>query len=862
MNHFAPIVSAMNTDKQDTAQPSLTATSDVEGTPKKKAKTEPTKRSALVELKNGRPVFKQKQLSLEKMSETMQEMVKFRELLEQKLESKSEEPLTSIPDEHKPLIVKLVYESEKTLPAISKSIQHNLLPPSDPDSDSSSAALLPIDVIEKTIKSLMTRVDYGLELKDIPGIGIGKESGGKVPASWHLWRWEVKDEFRDWLPKSVREKVEGRVGERKQAKESIKALFESFTPTERDTVLGIKSNTGKDKSNVDNTVDLTLDIEVKKGGNQRDSRTPVGDEGTEHDTPSKKAAAKAKKDKIVDLEKMTKEKEKQERKNAKLEKEKKEKESQDKSRSLMASFFNRAPKHPKASSSSSSTLLMTPSRSASSSKLSSSGKTEGESGDFEKTFRPFLVKKDVELAPIKWFENGKMVKRRGNGKDRERNYAGKTVIVIDDDEERRHKGTTRNEDVFMIDAAQEVNVQRMDARERLQESISRLKSLSPDAPHLRPRHPNPSGLKIYHPHTVRSILNQLSEAEITGDISLVRSLLAALRDRSLVPIKVLIFDEDLRPGYFGTWTRNSMEVGPRTWKAKDVIGRDYTYDSGEEWEEGEEEGEGEEVDDGDEDGDGKDEEADSDLDSWLVDDDDDVEPGTPIEDRELSLGMDVDTLELPVVKPKRKVEEESQPHSKGMGKKRKVVVPLVPFTKGPCYEDKIGKFTYEPFSTYSLQLCNDTPFPINPFTWVSRETFDQHPPVKDGPFVLPALPPHIKAQSASTTIVPATLSTSTTLTQSMHKPPPPKPKTTFPDIHLPLLISKMASMNTGSITGIVETVFHELKDMGVRKNAIEAKVREIGVKSKEKKVWVVKEEFADLSNGASEQATIRTVLQS
>lgn len=39
----------------------------------------------------------------------------------------------------------------------------------------------------------------------------------------------------------------------------------------------------------------------------------------------------------------------------------------------------------------------------------------------------------------------------------------------------------------------------------------------------------------------------------------------------------------------------------------------------------------------------------------------------------------------------------------------------------------------------------------------------------------------------------------------------------------------------------MEMVYQELKAHKVKKNAIEAKVREIGEKHKEKKVWVLKE---------------------
>ena len=51
-------------------------------------------------------------------------------------------------------------------------------------------------------------------------------------------------------------------------------------------------------------------------------------------------------------------------------------------------------------------------------------------------------------------------------------------------------------------------------------------------------------------------------------------------------------------------------------------------------------------------------------------------------------------------------------------------------------------------------------------------------------------------------------------------------------------------METGNIAGIVETVYQELRQHKVKKNAIEAKLKEIGEKSKEKKVWVVKSEYS------------------
>lgn len=213
-------------------------------------------------------------------------------------------------------------------------------------------------------------------------------------------------------------------------------------------------------------------------------------------------------------------------------------------------------------------------------------------------------------------------------------------------------------------------------------------------------------------------MSQLSEAEVAGDDVEVRRLLAVLRDRHAIPAKVLVFHEDARPGYFGTFTRSSHDIGPRTPFARDAVQVDYGYDSGEEWAE-EDAGEADDVvDDAEEEGGGDDDE-DSDLDSWLVDDDEVEEPGTPIEERMSSPGFP----ELDFPPPgsnsgKRKAKEEKAKDGSGGGKKRRVVVPLVQFAKGPEWETTIGQCTYDPFKVYRIQLFNGA-CPAFAFIWRS-----------------------------------------------------------------------------------------------------------------------------------------------
>ncbi len=203
---------------------------------------------------------------------------------------------------------------------------------------------------------------------------------------------------------------------------------------------------------------------------------------------------------------------------------------------------------------------------------------------------------------------------------------------------------------------------------------------------------------------VRSIMAGLSEAEVSDDTAVVRALLSELHDRTRTLAKVFIFREDERPGYFGTFTKRSRLIKPRRPFARDDIAIDYAYDSGAEWGE-EEEGGGDDI-LGDSDDERDDDEGSDDLDGWLVDGDD-GEAATPVEERD---GLEAFPFPPPPEggKHKRKVEKEKEKEmdTEGKTKKRKAVVPLVPFIKGPCWETEIGDCEYEPFNHYRIQLFN------------------------------------------------------------------------------------------------------------------------------------------------------------
>ena len=129
------------------------------------------------------------------------------------------------------------------------------------------------------------------------------------------------------------------------------------------------------------------------------------------------------------------EKEREAKRLAKLEREKKEKQAQDKSRNLFASFFSK-PKAAPSASVNKKTSAPAPDQQAG---PSSPSKVP----DFNKTFHPFSLKKDAEMAPVNWFREQKAAKRRPAS-----HHLEGDVIVIEDDDD------TKDEDVEMVDLTQ------------------------------------------------------------------------------------------------------------------------------------------------------------------------------------------------------------------------------------------------------------------------------------------------------------------------------------------------------------------------------------------------------------------------
>ena len=148
----------------------------------------------------------------------------------------------------------------------------------------------------------------------------------------------------------------------------------------------------------------------------------------------------------------------------------------------------------------------------------------------------------------------------------------------------------------------------------------------------------------------------------------------------------------------------------------------------------------------------------------------------------------------------------------------------------------------------------DTPFPIDPFTFVSTPVAVERNTRTNKAFAVPALPSHAQGQSSpSSSATTSTLNPNTSTTDSTSVNPSSNVNDTvakrattvkypFPPALLPYLADRVATLSSANITWLVESLYQDLRVHKVKKNAIEAKLKEVGEKCPVRKVWIVKED--------------------
>jgi hypothetical protein len=207
-----------------------------------------------------------------------------------------------------------------------------------------------------------------------------------------------------------------------------------------------------------------------------------------------------------------------------------------------------------------------------------------------------------------------------------------------------------------------------------------------------PRAKTPRGLKTGLPYG--SVAEMYAEYQSASDPRLVRRRLLNI-DR--YPKKIIAFDQQARPPYEGTFTKPSVVVGPRTPFERDPL-FDYSYDSGDDWDddEGGEEVEGVEQ-DAEADEDMSDDNQEDEFDDWLDNEEDplfkpDANGDVPM--------LDLTTTPPPNASPLRGATKD---------KKRipvKRIHKLNQDCQGPFWETEIGKHPSEEWNPYRIQLLN------------------------------------------------------------------------------------------------------------------------------------------------------------
>ncbi|TKY90407.1 hypothetical protein EX895_000405 [Sporisorium graminicola] len=726
----------------------------------KKAKlSSSTPTTPFVELKNGKLVLKQKAVNWTGTMPVLKAVITFQEFLD--VQDKFDE----IPAEHLHVVAKLVQESDKSLVELAKSIRSRLMPEaelgssdSEASAASSSKSKLSLPCIQAAINAVAERKNYGIDSSAVPGHSLTTtaDDAPAVPAALQLWRWEVTDQ--SMLPAEFLDKLSERRSDREAARAQAQQLFNNLKQEERQALLdkytkskisatvavdklASSSTPSKAKSNaagcsssqpiaIDDDLDdgSVADTEhdkpapstpiashkrksssssistplpsAKRSAAAADASTPSSSSSPKDKRKAKelvelspekqkekveKEAAKAERLKAKEakrLEREAKELEKQKAKEAKEAEQKRAEEKKKRQANFFTSFVKKAaPKSPTKSSVGA----------AVASSSSAAGKDAEGVSDFHRTFLPCQYK---DLAPINRFASSA-------GAAAEAAAAKEPQMGQED--------LTREEMLSQF----------------LTRSSVLKRSKAADAPRRRKG--------VHPPVSVREIKRIVTESDVLGGNAQEQAekALDALQDRNKVQLKLLQFESDRRPGWYGTWTKSTNLIGPRCPLGQDPVSLDYSYDSDADWEEmGQVEGE--DVQDGEEKEDDSvaDEDEDSEMDDWLVDD---LEVEEEEEQQRLA-AMEVDDDDDEVVEVNAKGLPVPPPAPSLAGttnllhpkKKKKVKLlgrrfdaKLVPFSTGPHWEAEFGKCDYELFSAYRIELLNDACFGLNPFTFTS-----------------------------------------------------------------------------------------------------------------------------------------------
>ncbi|WWD16524.1 hypothetical protein CI109_100951 [Kwoniella shandongensis] len=799
---------------------------------KKRVKTEAST-SSLVELKGRKLIFKQDPLPRNLPRRRLLKLETY--LLDEADEGRK---VTSVPEEHWDLIVMAGHElSSANENLFMKNLKSSL------DIVKGGQDPLPSDALAPLIPRLFTLRQYGFTPSDFSP--SASSSSTKIPAALQIRCWEAND-LQKYYPAEQEEVLLARRQEREQARERCLQILDGLDDIEKlELVKGDKLDKGEKAVKTEKAEKAEKAVKVEKV-DKSETGTPVKEakqrktkdtdespraegrrksrEGTANTVDSRRSASPTKKAKMTPEEEEAarlKREEREAKKAAIAEKraekeraEKKKEAAKAKQAQTMSMFFKKPAGSPTISRASPAGPSTPKQRET----------TPVVVSDYAKTFRPMAQRPHVYVAEInKWHTS------------RHRSQGGSS-----------EEGVSREqlEQWGQVGAPEVQNWQSQDfINDHLQRHGRRIR---PSRSHL------PKGLKTMPRHgTVADVWNAVQDAEDP------RIVLDQLRNKQKFPWKTLLFDQQARPPYCGTFTKKSLVVGPRTPFGQDPI-FDYSYDSGDEWQD--DEG-GEDVDDfgegaakEEEEDDDDDDEDEGEFDDWLDDAEDveftptdgDVDAIDGIIAAGASASMDQSRLPMKVVKKSREIP--------------KKVVKLTPTWKGPLWEQRLGEEGSEGMEGYRIQLLNDTPVAIDPFTFTSDEPVQNFKasfsttaigaslsvkcllstetiaPPKETPVSVNTAKPSAAADAAA---VPVTTNGDTS-TAAQSRSRAVGPKIAFPSTHLAELY-RLIDGNIKIRTDLVSQLREHFEGVAT-KAAIEAKIKEVAVregKTKESQ-WKVK----------------------
>ncbi|KAG8884473.1 hypothetical protein FRB97_004247 [Tulasnella sp. 331] len=764
-----------------------------------------------IEAKDGKLTLKQTPIKWYDLSSTLEALIEFTKFLQ--LPSTST-PLTEFPTQHLPLIARLVVESDKTSILLTKHVKKSIIRRCGVQDDKEAVEdpRLPNAVLSTAIAEVSTRVNYGVQ---------------DTPAALAVFRWELKN-ADSMLPIPTTDPAcnasvaKERRREREEARDAFKAIYAALNEDQKKAIL--EKQKKKDKNMSQDSVQLAIGNSKPKPEKAGESSKPPS-AGSSSETPKKEPVTRPTKPELS----KTKTKQVQ----------------------MMSAFFKPSkktkPATPVKNESCKKTLYFVPLLHLPDMTYPSS------ETDFQRAFKPFLIRKDITLAPQNLF----IARSFHTGKGKEK----AEVIVLDDDGDVQMttfktpmSSPSKPATVEQSDTAWAGEPSSASAKELLDQFLSSI----PVCRRIRscqPRSKNEVLRRSKGIPSVRAIITKLGEAEIVGDAKAVGDLQRLLKNRKKIGLRLFQFCDNIRPPYYGTWTKTSQFVRPRVPFNKDHIAFDYSYDSGEEWEDEPEDAE--EVVSSDEEDESVVADEEDEFDDWLVGDDDvQFEDGAS---RTGANGRSVSPSSASAgANAKRKLELEKDKDQET--KKRRVVAPLVPYCAGPFWEDRIGECSVDHFKAFRIQLINDTPYPIDPFTFISEPLPDLtaqplvHPhgvpkatipttaipplPVAIG-FAIPALPVHLHPSSQVNLPAPP-IPAAPTKSSASAKPKQSNRKP-FPQEHLPRLLQEVegSTLTKLHLTEQLGQIFKENKE--VKKYAIEKVLGEVASKVGGK--WKVHEDL-------------------